>query len=247
MKVRLNEVLNSRNNNYDFLRFFAATLVLFSHSFPLRGFVYEPMALFSEGQTTFGEVGVNIFFFISGLLITQSYCRNRSLLIFAKNRVLRLYPGFLVVFCLLAFIVGPLITNMSFNAYLCDPVFKEHLNGLNIMKFHDQLPGVFATNPFPRAIDGALWTIPWEIRCYFDVALIGAIGLFKDKKYSTIAVVLILLNFWFRSDVYWFKLFLPFAMGMFYYIYSAKIMLNRAGFYVALVLYVHFVWDLVFD
>ena len=45
MKVRLNEVLNSRNNNYDFLRFFAATLVLFSHSFPLRGFVYEPMAL----------------------------------------------------------------------------------------------------------------------------------------------------------------------------------------------------------
>jgi|GEM_PF-1510528 peptidoglycan/LPS O-acetylase OafA/YrhL len=83
MKLFLSEMLNSRNNNYDFLRFFAATLVLISHSFALLGAGYEPMAVFSKDQTTFGELGVNIFFFISGLLITQSYCRNGSLLIFA--------------------------------------------------------------------------------------------------------------------------------------------------------------------
>ncbi|MFA6074220.1 MAG: hypothetical protein WCV63_02095 [Negativicutes bacterium] len=95
-----------------------------------------------------------------------------------------------------------MITNVTLGAYFADPIFIEHLAGLNIMNFHDQLPGVFSANPFPRAIDGALWTIPWEIRCYFDVALIGVIGLFRNKKYSTIAIVLILLNFWFSSDVY---------------------------------------------
>ena len=45
----------SRDNNFDVLRLFAATLVLVSHSFPLTG-RHEPLT-----PHTLGTVGVEIF------------------------------------------------------------------------------------------------------------------------------------------------------------------------------------------
>ena len=51
------------SNNLDFLRFFAASLVLFSHSFALidgKG-VKEPLSLLTNGDATCGGVAVTIF------------------------------------------------------------------------------------------------------------------------------------------------------------------------------------------
>ncbi|MEO8046249.1 MAG: hypothetical protein ABI684_03110, partial [Nitrospirota bacterium] len=54
-----------RHNNFDFLRFVAASLVLISYSYPLLGRSDEPFKSF-VGYETGGEIAVAIFFVISG-------------------------------------------------------------------------------------------------------------------------------------------------------------------------------------
>ena len=58
------------HNNFDFLRFVAASLVLISHSYPLLGRSDEPFKAF-VGYETGGEIAVAIFFVISGYLVTE--------------------------------------------------------------------------------------------------------------------------------------------------------------------------------
>lgn len=48
------------------------------------------------------------------------------------------------------------------------------------------LPGVFDSNPYPGAINGSLWTLPWEFLCYillsltlFVVRLFGKFAIFS--------------------------------------------------------------------
>lgn len=48
------------------------------------------------------QYGVELFFIISGFLITDSILRHRSVLSFLKDRVVRIYPAFLAVFAVLA-------------------------------------------------------------------------------------------------------------------------------------------------
>ena len=58
-----------RENSYDFVRFCAASAVLFSHHFDLAGRPEPPVPGYGED---FGELGVEIFFCLSGFLICRS-------------------------------------------------------------------------------------------------------------------------------------------------------------------------------
>ena len=71
----------SRKNNFDFLRFFLATLVIYHHSFDLLlGHINaqgrfenahpDTLAQFTGHQMDGGTLAVNYFFVISGFLIT---------------------------------------------------------------------------------------------------------------------------------------------------------------------------------
>ena len=44
-----------------------------------------------------------------------------------------------------------------------------------------ELPGVFDGLPYPRAVNGSLWTIPVEVLCYIGVALLGRWGLLRRR------------------------------------------------------------------
>ena len=62
--------------------------------------------MFNDLVRPFGSFFVCIFFCISGFLITQTLEKHKSLRVFAKNRILRIYPVFLPLH-LLMFIFGP--------------------------------------------------------------------------------------------------------------------------------------------
>src|SRR5689334_14182006 len=62
-----------RLNSYDFVRFVAAGCVLFSHHFDLAGLPEPAVPGFGED---FGELGVEIFFCLSGFLICLSLRRS---------------------------------------------------------------------------------------------------------------------------------------------------------------------------
>jgi peptidoglycan/LPS O-acetylase OafA/YrhL len=102
--LRLNDVASLRENNFDLLRLVAAGLVLTSHSFPLTGRL-EPLA-----PHTLGTAGVEVFFAISGFLVTKSWLSEPSLGRFLRKRVLRILPGLAGAVAVTALAIGTIFT-----------------------------------------------------------------------------------------------------------------------------------------
>ena len=78
---RLSDLIESntyRKNNFDFIRFAAALIVILSHSFPISygKDVSDPLKNIT-GSVSFGLLGVYIFFIISGFLILISYKQSK--------------------------------------------------------------------------------------------------------------------------------------------------------------------------
>lgn len=167
----------SRLDNFDFLRLCAACLVLFCHQYSVLGRT-EP-ALF-PGQNL-ANVGVLIFFSISGYLVTQSWCRDPHALRFILKRFLRIWPGIAVVTLLCAFVLGPIVTTLPWKSYFAAPEFFDYLGNLRLVRLLYVLPGVFETNPYPQVVDGPLWTISIELRWYLILLAAGLTGLLRRR------------------------------------------------------------------
>src|SRR5262245_12034185 len=91
-----------------------ALLVVWSHSFALYlgSERTEPLALLLNGAYNSGNVGVMVFFIISGFLVNQSFVNSKSLPRFMKRRIRRIYPGYLVATSICAFVVIPLFSTI---------------------------------------------------------------------------------------------------------------------------------------
>ncbi len=166
-------------NNFDSLRLIFAVLVILSHSFPLtRGTnETEPLALLTHGQITFGNVGVWAFFVISGFLITQSWQRSPRIGKYLKRRVGRIYPGFAVAAALTALCVVPLAVDPGTTHHVSPVSFL--LNTLRLQIF--STPPVFTHNPMANALNGSLWSVPYEFWCYLGVMSLGLFGLLRKR------------------------------------------------------------------
>jgi len=165
--MRLIDYDRSRSNNFNLIRFISALLVLYSHHFILTN-THTNAEPFSNVGMTLGSIAVDIFFITSGLLITASYYSRASLLSFAHARVLRIYPALIVcvLFCIL--IVGTAYTTLSLSEYFSDPKTFKFLkrNSLLLNDITYALPGVFSENHVKNAINGSLWTLPYEVKMY---------------------------------------------------------------------------------
>src|SRR5260363_16758 len=184
----------TRNNNFDFIRIFAAFLVLFSHQFALTG-RSEPDWGVSH---SLGGIGVLIFFSLSGFLVAQSWERDPDIVRFAVRRVLRIWPGLCVVTLLAVFALGPLISTVSAKQYFLSAETRDYFLTLKLTKARFFLPGVFDGNPHQRSVNGALWTIPLEVRWYAILCLLGLLGVLK-RRWLLLAGLLI-----FACDVFGF-------------------------------------------
>ena len=169
----MNSALQSRLNNFDALRLAAAFFVLVSHQYALCG-LPEPVVF---GAMSLGTLGVLIFFSISGFLVSQSWRQDPHMGRFLAKRFLRIWPGLAAFTLLAAFLLGPVTSTLPWQSYFSAPVFLEFFNNLKLISIRYYLPGVFENNPFPKAVNGSLWTIPLEVRCYLALALLGVIGL----------------------------------------------------------------------
>jgi len=164
----------SRNspNNFDFLRLAAALAVLLSHQFALQG-LPEPLTAIGS----WGGIGVLMFFAISGYLVAGSWQRDPHAGRFLWRRALRLWPGLLVAAGLTTFVLGPFVSALAWSDYFMNEATWRYLRLLGLWEFHSDLPGVFTGNAHPGSINGSLWTLPLEVRCYVLLALLGGLGL----------------------------------------------------------------------
>ena len=191
-----NQAASHRANNFDTLRILAALAVICAHSIPLT---YGPGVLdalwgFSHGQATLGFVAIQVFFIISGYLITASYRHRPEPRRFIRARFLRLVPALLAVLWLLAFAVGPLVSTLPLSSYFASLLPYRAALGLS-----DHLPGVFAHKPFSSGINGSLWTLRYEALCYLAVLLLGLAGWLKRLPVLAIFIVLLAARLRFGS------------------------------------------------
>jgi peptidoglycan/LPS O-acetylase OafA/YrhL len=163
-----------RDNNFNLIRLLAAALVLVSHSWPLTATLGEPL----EGVAGFslGHFGVDIFFVVSGFLVTGSLLARPTLMDFARSRALRIFPALVASAWATAFVVGPLVSALPLGRYLAHPdAWRYALQNsvtwpLGVCWW---LPGVFLQNPGGPAVNGALWSLPWELTMYVLLFMLG--------------------------------------------------------------------------
>src|SRR5262245_60637595 len=119
----------TRSNNFDTLRIVAALSVLWSHVFGLTigPEANQPLESLSGEQMTLGDIGLAVFFVISGYLITQSFVQSRSMWRFVRARILRIMPGLVIVLILLGLIVGPLVTTAPLSEYFSSAGLYRYL------------------------------------------------------------------------------------------------------------------------
>lgn len=166
--TRLAERTEGRDNNYHLLRMVAALMVLASHSVAVAtgDASREPLRLWLG--VTPGTIAVDVFFVVSGLLVTQSMERHANAASFARARFLRIWPGLLVALLLTVFALGPWLTSLPVRDYLsAGQTWRYLLTNLTVFyRTAWDLPGLFTANPVPDAVNGSLWTLRHEVRCY---------------------------------------------------------------------------------
>lgn len=74
------------------LRFVAAALVVFAHSVDITAMMHTPSLIIGTTLENFGAVGVDIFFVISGFIVTKTIERASSVGAFWRDRFLRVAP-----------------------------------------------------------------------------------------------------------------------------------------------------------
>ncbi len=158
---------------FNFLRLALALTIVFYHVVIADGYWDAgtgPILWFFEYSL------VPMFFALSGFLITAS-AQRLDLANFLLNRSLRIVPALAVDILICAFIIGPAVTTLPLGEYFADAGFFAYL--MNIVgAIHTELPGVFTGNPTSQ-VNGALWTIPWEIICYTIMSVMMITGVVR--------------------------------------------------------------------
>jgi peptidoglycan/LPS O-acetylase OafA/YrhL len=142
-----------KTNNFDLLRILAALQVVLVHAVDHLRIPRPPLWSLVQAFP-----GVPIFFAISGFLISASFERSPRLKSYARNRILRIYPGLWCV--VLVTVVVASLFGFDFRSLRA------------LFWLICQLVGLIFTPQFLKnfgfgSYNGALWTIPIELQFYF--------------------------------------------------------------------------------
>jgi len=176
--------LRNHTNNFDGLRLIAACMVLVYHSYPLLYRDYYHDWLFNlTGCSSSGSICLDVFFIISGYLITQSFIRQPNCIQFFRSRILRIYPALIAALLIGVFIIGVIFTTLSLSQYFSNYYTWRYFGGLSLYKVQFFLPQVFAeAYHHNHAINGSIWSLSYEWTMYVMLFLMGTIGLLQPKK-----------------------------------------------------------------
>jgi peptidoglycan/LPS O-acetylase OafA/YrhL len=193
------------------------------------------------GTMGLGELAVDGFFLISGYLITSSCVQSASLRGFLTKRVLRIYPGYLVSFWLCLLVEAPLAGAPAAD-FAPAAMLRQVLRAIALLP--PEAAGVFADAPL-HYLNGSLWTIAYEFRCYLLAALLGRLGAYGPRGRHWLAggvLLLLALNgagvlahaptiggFLLGVPSQSLRFFALFGAGAVYYLYRRDIPLTGTG------------------
>ena len=243
MSTMLSRFSQGRDNNFNLIRIIAAFAVLVTHSFALAigSGAAEP---FRESLgMTIGMIGVDIFFITSGFLVTASLLTRQSIVEYVWARVLRIFPALLVMLLLTVFVLGVFFTSLPLYSYFSDTRTYVYLAKCSTLfaGVASTLPGVFDSNPYKSSVNGALWTMPCEVRMYAILAFIWlALGIaqkYRSKvfkisivSYAGLSGIYVLASHFYFPTSQFTKLSFMFFTGAAFYFLKNYILLSRSLF-----------------
>ncbi|MFM6853652.1 MAG: acyltransferase family protein [Sphingopyxis sp.] len=167
------QILAPDANNLTLVRLVLASCVIWTHCYwAVTGVEGQDQFVAWLGKPL-SFLAVNGFFFLSGFLICRSALLGNNLGSFIIMRLARIWPGLCV--CLLATVVAFALLgggSSGFGTVLQSPATWRFL-ARNLAL----VGGAYAL-PMPGGdgqlvnVNGSLWTIAWEIRCYMGMALL---------------------------------------------------------------------------
>ncbi len=197
-KAVLKDFDGRRDNNLTVIRYMLAWMVIISHAFALQrvsGYS-NPLQQLFQGSTSAGQLAVDGFFVVSGFLVTASFV-NRGLLDYALSRALRVLPALIVCTLLTVFVLGPIVTNLSVSDYFSrDGTYSYLTNSVAVMLAKYRLPGVFVDN-HSHTVNGSLWSIAYETRCYIVLGVLGSLGVFARPRIALLCMGCLAAVLWY--------------------------------------------------
>tara|TARA_Y100000296_G_scaffold37900_1_gene43846 strand:- start:5280 stop:6350 length:1071 start_codon:yes stop_codon:yes gene_type:complete len=249
---RLSDVSKGTDNNLNLIRFTAALMVLVSHSFSIVSGNPNDEPFTELLGKNLGSIAVDVFFIISGFLISKSFDRRRSIGDYFMSRFLRIYPALIFSSLLTVVLLGLVFSTVSFVEYFTDLSVWQYVLANSFMLLGPEylLPGVFVSNPIGPAVNGSLWTLPYELRMYILIALILLAFQYAASKLKIHTRYLVLLLAVFMVFVNIASMFLAlghenfirlstmFILGSSFYFWAAYIPLSGAIVCISLAVYV---------
>jgi peptidoglycan/LPS O-acetylase OafA/YrhL len=184
----LSDHLGSRDNRIDQLRLAAALLVVLGHSWyiALGRAAHVPF----QDWTLFGfhSLAVHVFFFLSGLLVTESARRHKAAPgQYLRKRALRIFPALLanaVVVPIALVAVG------AWNGVGVVDIARYTLRLVTLVSVQYDHPGAFAHSPFKGAINGSVWSLRHEIIVYLLVIGASMAGALANPRRRAVFLLL---------------------------------------------------------
>jgi peptidoglycan/LPS O-acetylase OafA/YrhL len=239
--------VSGRGPGFDQIRLAAATVVLLHHCRLTQNDIRDPLYLYSGGYVHFGLLAVIIFFAISGFLVTPGLLRTGDLVAFAINRGLRIFPALSVIVLVTMLGLGPLLTSFSYGEYFSDPIFYRYAKNILTLT-SDDLPGVLSAGGVPLVVNGALWTLHFEVLAYGTLALMSALGILRSRGFFIgVFVASFVVYLCMRFDpgfshrlpgrfVTFMELFIYFAAGTALFVFRDRIPFSRLWVLLALLI-----------
>jgi len=245
---KLADYSHGKDNNFNLIRILAALAVLITHSFALATGSPAAEPFRNTLGMTMGAIAVDVFFITSGFLVTGSLLARKSAIDFIVARVLRIYPALILMVAITVFGLGVYFTTLPTSEYLQHSKTWLYLikTSTLVKDVAFNLPGVFDDTPYKNAVNGSLWTMPYEIRMY-AILVIGWLVLRLNRAKrpqllktavviaAALAGVLVLASFVSALDTNRFvKLFFMFFSGAAFYALKDRIPLHAVYFWPAL-------------
>jgi peptidoglycan/LPS O-acetylase OafA/YrhL len=189
----LADLFVGKNNNLTFIRLVAALSVIYGHTSAIVSGAPADWVAVTTGYAFLGGVAVDLFFLISGFLVTASIL-NGGVKNYVVSRILRIYPALWVNLILVSFVLGSMVTTLSVTEYLTHEDVWTYFKGLAFTyKGGFFLPGVFTQN-HNQAVNGSIWSVLIEVWLYIVVALFYIFGIMRSRAiFNTVFFVLIVM------------------------------------------------------
>ena len=195
-ELTLSDILHPDRNSFGVVRLVMAVAVLVSHSYFFAAGTSTAEPLHDITGHSLGEHSVQVFFFLSGILVMQSFIKSGSLIDFATARALRIFPGLSVCVLLTALVIGPIVSNADAWTYFTSSALPGYIvKTLLLITGSAPLPGMFTDVPAAGLVNMSLWTLKYEVMCYAGLGLVCATGVLTGRHQTVATASLATLVF----------------------------------------------------